>query len=114
LPRRLRHWLNLLLYSWRAIGPGRIARRLLPYSVDAEARTSDSGFDARFGTETNLALTPGDAGIPALRRRGATMYLPSMDADLAAMIEALAWDPRGSTFVDIGSGKGRAVFLAAM
>ncbi len=113
----LRHWFNLLAYSWRAIGPRRLVQRLLPYSTDREARSVDSGFDGRYGTETNAALTPGEAAIPLARRIGATMYLPSMDADLDAMLDALAWSPEliaQSTFMDIGSGKGRAVFLAAM
>jgi SAM-dependent methyltransferase len=111
------HWMRLLAYSWRAVGPRRIARQLLAYSTDAEARSSDSGFDARFGTDTTRELTPGEAALPPDRRSGATMYLPSMDCDLGAMLDALAW-PAGligdATFVDIGSGKGRAVFLAAM
>ena len=113
----LRHWLHLLTYSWRAIGPRRIASTLLPYSTDPEARNVDSGFDARFGTETNLAVTPAEAELPRARRPGATMYLPSMDADLEAMFAALRWPGElieQSTFLDIGSGKGRAVFLAAM
>lgn len=117
LSSRLRHWLHLAIYSWRAIGPRRIAQRLLPYSVDREARRVDCGFDARFGTETNLELTPAEAALPPPRRRGATMYLPSMDGDLDAMLDALGWPAavvRRATFVDIGSGKGRAVFLAAM
>jgi SAM-dependent methyltransferase len=113
----LRHWFNLLTYSWKAIGPRRILQRLLPYSTDAEARNVDSGFDARYGTETNAGVTPDEAGIPPPRVRGATMYLPSMDGDLDAMLDALAWSRallEQATFVDIGSGKGRAVFLAAM
>lgn len=111
------HWMRLLAYSWRAVGPRRIARTLLAYSTDPEARTSDSGFDARFGTDTTRELTPGEAALPVDRRDGATMYLPSMDCDLGAMLDTLAWPDallRAATFVDIGSGKGRAVFLAAM
>jgi SAM-dependent methyltransferase len=45
------------------------------------------------------------------------MYLPTMDQDLDTMLAALPWSKalrRSSAFVDIGSGKGRVVFLAAM
>jgi SAM-dependent methyltransferase len=115
--KKLRHWLSLAIYSWRAIGPRRIAKKLLAYSTDPEARTCDSGFDARFGTDTTRELTPEEAALPAGRRAGATMYLPSMDRDVDAMLDALAWPEarvRAATFVDIGSGKGRAVFLAGM
>lgn len=115
--KKLRHWLSLALYSWRAIGPRRIATKLLAYSTDPQARTCDSGFDARFGTDTNSELTPEEAALPTSRRSGATMYLPSMDSDVDAMLGALGWSAaqlRGATFIDLGSGKGRAVFLAAM
>lgn len=115
--RKLEHWLSLLVYSLRAIGPLSIARTLVAYASDSEARETDSGFDARFGTETNQKLTPGEAALPDTRRSGATMYLPSLGCDLDAMLDALAWPEsriRATSFVDIGSGKGRAVFLAAM
>jgi SAM-dependent methyltransferase len=115
--RTIWHWVRLAAYSWRALGPRVIARKLLAYSVDRNARTTDSGFDARFGTDTTRELTPGVAALPAARRPGATMYLPSMDCDVHAMLDALSWPAelvRRATFVDIGSGKGRAVFLAAM
>ncbi|MBK7194900.1 MAG: class I SAM-dependent methyltransferase [Myxococcales bacterium] len=115
--RHLRHLWSIIAYSWRAIGPRRIATRLLAYSTDAAARGADSEFDARFGTDTTTGLTPAEAALPADRRRGATMYLPSMDDDLDAMLAALAWPDeqiRRATFIDVGSGKGRALFLAAM
>ncbi|MBK9032186.1 MAG: hypothetical protein IPL61_12855 [Myxococcales bacterium] len=71
--RHLRHLWSLVAYSWGAIGPRRIASRLLAYSTDAAARAADSGFDARFGTDTTTALTPAEAALPAGRRRGATI-----------------------------------------
>ena len=36
--RHLRHLWSIIAYSWRAIGPRRIATRLLAYSTDAAAR----------------------------------------------------------------------------
>ncbi len=71
--RHLRHLWSIIAYSWRAIGPRRIATRLLAYSTDAAARGVDSEFDARFGTDTTTGLTPAEAALPAARRRGATM-----------------------------------------
>jgi SAM-dependent methyltransferase len=113
----LKHKLNLLTYSWRAIGGRRLVTNLVRYSIDAEARSVDTGFDARFGTDTNAELTPAEAQLPPDRQVGATLYLPSHDQDLAAMLGGLAWTDAQlseATFVDIGSGKGRVVFLAAM
>ena len=111
------HLFNLLVYSWRTVGPRAMVHNALRWASDAEARNVDSGFDARYGTDTNAHLTPGEAQIPAQRRRAATMYLPTMDQDLEAMLRALAWSDKlqqRSSFVDMGSGKGRVVCLAAM
>lgn len=113
----LKHRIHLLAYAWRTIGPATMLRNTLRWSLDGEARNANSDFDARFGTDTTAELTPSEAGIPAERRRFATMYLPSLDEDLGAMLAALAWPAalvQEATFVDIGSGKGRVVLLAAM
>jgi SAM-dependent methyltransferase len=112
----LKHRLHLLAYTWRKLGPAML-RHTLRWPLDGEARNSNSGFDARFGTDTTAALTPVEAELPAGRRDGATMYLPSLDQDLDAMVAALDWPEalaQATTFVDIGSGKGRVVMLAAM
>ncbi len=113
----IHHALRLFGYSWRAIGPRTLMRSALRLRVDPDAYAVDSGFDGRFGTDTDRKLTPAEAGLPPDRRRHATMYFPTMDQDLAAMLAALAWPERAlasSTFIDIGSGKGRVVLLAAM
>jgi SAM-dependent methyltransferase len=113
----LRHQLHLLTYSWRALGPRTLLRDTLRYWRDREARNHDASFDARFGTDTTTEVTPAEGDLPADRRPGATMYMPSHDGDLDRMLTALGWseaDLRAATFLDIGSGKARVVFLAAM
>ena len=113
----IRHALRFLVYSVRAIGPLRSASGSLRLLTDPGARAHDNGFDVRFGTETTAGMTPAEGGLPYSRRRDATMYLPTRDEDFAAMLEALGWSPSElaeATFVDLGSGKGRVVFLAAM
>ncbi len=115
--RSIRHRLALFTYSWHAIGPASMLRNSVRWSADAEARAVDSGFDARYGTDTNADLTPGEADILIDRHHAATMYLPTMDQDLAAMLAALPWPEslrRDATFIDLGSGKARVVLLAAM
>jgi len=115
--RNLRHRLHLFGYSWHAVGPWVMLANALRWSSDPEARAVDSGFDACHGTDTCAELTPGEAAIPAERRGTATMYLPTMDHDLEAMLAALAWPAEllaRAAFVDLGSGKGRVVLLAAM
>lgn len=113
----LKHRLHLLAYAWRTVGPATLLRNTLRWSLDADVRNNESSFDVRFGTDTTAELTPTEAAIPAERRDGATMYLPSVEQDLEAMLEALAWPASlisQATFVDIGSGKARVVLLAAM
>lgn len=115
--KRISHKLNLLTYSWRAVGPGTMLRHSIRWAADAEARNFDSGFDDLYGTDTNAEVTPREAAIPTERRNDATMYLPTHDGDVDTILAALPWaEPRrrDSTFVDLGSGKGRVVFLAAM
>jgi SAM-dependent methyltransferase len=113
----LRHWVHLVTYSWLVLGPRMIAKNLYKLALDPGAGHEPSGFDARWGTDTESELTPAEAQMPADRRTAATMYLPTLDRDLDAMLEGLAWPEaliKSSTFVDIGSGKGRVVLLAAM
>lgn len=114
---RLWHRLQLLAYTWRKIGAWGLLRVSLRWTADREARRLDTGFDELHGTDTASDLTPREAAIPAARRRDATMYLPTHDGDVEAMLGALAWPDallRQTTFVDIGSGKGRVVLIAAM
>ncbi len=114
---RIRHLAHLLAYSWRALGARKIARNLVAWLRDRDARDHGDEFDARFGTDTATSMTPAEAGIPGSRRGDAVMYLPTAERDLAAMLESLGWDDAllaETTFVDVGSGKGRVVLLAAM
>lgn len=114
---RLRHALRFYAYSLGVLGPRVIARNLFGLLADPAARRVDSGFDDRWGTDTNAELTPSEARLPAHRRRAATAYLPTLDEDLGAMLDGLGWPAermQEATFIDIGSGKARVVMLAAM
>lgn len=110
------HLVHLLRYSIKTLGPLAMARGSLRWVRDPAARNVDSGFDSRYGTDTNADLTPLEARLPLARRATATMYIPSMDCDVRSLLNALPWTDAlraSSTFIDLGSGKGRAVFLAA-
>ncbi len=113
----VRYHLARLVHASRTLGLGPTLRRCLRWCFDPEARAVDSGFDARYGTDTGGHLAPGHLALPIARRATATMYLPTMDGELQAMLGALPWSVahrRHATFVDLGSGKGRVVLLAAM
>jgi hypothetical protein len=114
---RLRHLFHFFAYSISAIGPRRLAGGSLRLLADHDARSHDEAFDTRFGTDTTTGLTPLEADLPVARRSAATMYLPTHCEDFAAMLSALAWPQpllAQTTFIDVGSGKGRVVLLAAM
>lgn len=73
-----------------------------------------AAFDARYGTDTvepvaldALTVVDGDASE-------GRMYVGSPPCVLRYALPALAPDPAGATFVDMGSGKGRALMLAAL
>ena len=113
----LRHRLALFTYSWRALGLVPMVRGARAWLAESAARASGSAVDDVYGTDTGGRLAPGEVDIPAARRATATMYLPTNDHDLAAMLAALPWPAarrRRATFVDLGSGKGRVVLLAAL
>lgn len=93
--------------------PGPLLRKARHARVILHARASDR-FDRTYGTDTvaaaqlaDLTVAEGDAGE-------GRMYVGSPPAVLRHCIPALVPDPSGMTFVDMGSGKGRALMLAAL
>src|SRR5580692_4687521 len=112
-----RHLFRFLAYSIRSMSPLRLATGSVRLLADPAARDHDASFDVRFGTDTTRGMTPVEASVPPSRQRVATMYLPTRDEDFATMLAALGWEPtklEQCTFLDLGSGKGRVVLLAAM
>jgi SAM-dependent methyltransferase len=70
-------------------------------------------FDRKHGTDTS-----GRKPVFLMRTRSAnvafgTRYHPVVEADLNDALAQLPLDPRAFAFVDVGSGKGRAVLMAA-
>ncbi len=93
--------------------PGPLLRKARHARVLLHARESEA-FDRRHGVDTvaaaqiaELTVAEGDAGE-------GRMYVGSPPAVLRNCIPVLAPDPSGMTFVDMGSGKGRALMLAAL
>lgn len=112
---RLRHWLRLTWFSYQKLGLWRLLRAR---SIAHLRRTTapDDDFDRTYGTDTAESLTPSEAAITGEAAQHAWTYTPIASADFHRMIadlglarEALS----GYTFIDLGSGKGRAVLLAA-
>jgi SAM-dependent methyltransferase len=73
----------------------------------------DRRFDAQFAVETS-GVTPLSAlHITGNNRRFGVNHIASDPDELERALDSLPHDLKGLTFVDLGSGKGRAVLLAS-
>jgi SAM-dependent methyltransferase len=112
---RLLHWLRLTWFSYQKLGLVRLIRsRCIAHLRRKTARYDD--FDHTYGTDTAESLTPTEAAITGEAARHAWTYTPIESADFHRMIADLGLAREALTaytFIDIGSGKGRAVLLAA-
>lgn len=77
-------------------------------------RQIDEAFDRRFGVDTAAEIALTDAGISAPdARRGHGLYRPAWEEIVRGALDRLAVDLGRFTFVDYGSGKGKALLLAS-
>ena len=70
-------------------------------------------FDAKAGTDTAGPEELAKYDISIEERKFAVRYEPVTEAGFRSIIECLVPEPRDYRFVDIGSGKGKALVLAA-
>src|SRR6185436_12939628 len=70
-------------------------------------------FDQQFGTETSIHIPLSELDIQSPNYAFGVEYSPVMPSRLQAAIECLQIDHARFTFVDLGSGKGRGLLLAA-
>ena len=77
-------------------------------------RTLDEAFDRRFGVDTAGEIPLSDVGIAdADIERGHGQYRPVWSDAFHEALRTVHADFRRFTFIDYGSGKGKALFLAA-
>lgn len=74
----------------------------------------DRDFDARFGTDTQGEIPAEHLALDRAVGIQSFAYEPTDPAAFRVMIERLRIAPREYTFVDLGSGKGRALLLATL
>jgi SAM-dependent methyltransferase len=74
----------------------------------------DRDFDARFGTDTQGEIPAEHLAHERAIASQSVSYEPTDPAAFRVMIEHIPIAPREYTFVDLGSGKGRALLLAAL
>ena len=72
----------------------------------------DPLFDWRFGTETSRVVYGNELEASLVNRRHAVSYQPTKARPFQDLLRRLDL-PAGGTFVDVGSGKGRVLLLAA-
>jgi SAM-dependent methyltransferase len=70
-------------------------------------------FDRRYGVETAATVGLAELGDGLANRDQANHYGAIDAGDFRALVRRARIDPRQFTFVDLGSGKGRALILAA-
>jgi SAM-dependent methyltransferase len=89
-------------WAWRRLKPSNIAER-----------RREHAFDREFGIETASPLTRGQLEAEWKDPKSPTGYQAVSQVIFNEMITSLPIDPASFCFMDIGSGKGRALVLAA-
>lgn len=70
-------------------------------------------FDTRHGTDTSRIMPAWNFSVASANLRFAVRYQTVPEKDIIAAVRALDIDPTKFTFVDLGSGKGKALLVAA-
>ncbi len=76
-------------------------------------RQMERDFDRRYHVDTAGTISQGALDVGNRNQLFATRYEPIAVVDFAALLAGTGLDCADATFVDLGSGKGRAVLLAA-
>lgn len=91
-----------------------IGRRGLMTTLRVVGSTiADAGFDRRYGTETAGVVDSDQFESTLANRAHAVRYRATRARPFGALLRRLRL-PAGSTFVDVGSGKGRVLMLASL
>lgn len=113
--------LSRALRAFRRLGPGGFAAllvanlRLLASGRYGEHRYAyDPSFDREHGVDTSGTVPPEEFDVPERLKRGAVRYEP-VEPDFFDHVVGRApiVDRSRSLFIDLGSGKGRGLLLAA-
>ena len=103
-------------HGWRMFGPllfrniSYHGKRLLSKDLREQGRSS---VDDIPGVETHRSVSLSALGTINDNSKGAQPYQPISEAAFNTIIQTLPFQPAELAFVDLGSGKGRALLLAA-
>lgn len=76
-------------------------------------RTTSKRFDKRFGVDTEGIIIPDELDISGRRKEQAIQYQPTSSVTFGLVLSELPIEYEKYVFVDYGSGKGRALLMAA-
>jgi SAM-dependent methyltransferase len=99
--------------SLRAEGLWRTSVRVLGHIAYLRNRWMDRGFDRRFGTDTCGVIPPEQLDLEGEHARGANRYEPIQLSVFRRIMRDLPVHHPDYAFLDLGSGKGRALLLAS-
>lgn len=103
-----------LIKHIRLHGIRRTIATAVEYADDTYRDWVDAGFDRKYGTDTSGIIDDmNELGVHTRNREHACGYQGIQIPIFRRIMADLGVDPRGLVFVDFGSGKGRAVMLAA-
>lgn len=103
-------------HGWRMFGPLLLyninyhGKRLLSKNLRGQDRSS---VDDIPGVETHRSVSLSALGTINDNSKGAQPYQPISESAFNAIVKTLPFHPAELAFVDLGSGKGRALLLAA-
>ncbi|HEY6270847.1 MAG TPA: class I SAM-dependent methyltransferase [Terriglobales bacterium] len=109
IPLAVRYWQQRLAYSMRYRG---VAGTLEHAWRFLQFRIGDWSFDRRYGVETSERVHPAQFGISPFLAANSEEYRP-VPAAFQGVLRSLRIEYPDWVFVDLGAGKGRALFLAA-
>ena len=99
--------------SLRTQGLWRTCKRVGGHLAYLRNRWIDRGFDRRHGTDTSGVIASSELQLRGEHAAGANDYEPIQLPVFRAIMRDLPLDHARYAFVDFGSGKGRALLLAA-
>lgn len=78
-----------------------------------DEKQAKHAFDLKYGTDTSGVVELGALDLPEDRLRHAVRYQSAIIEVFAQILEALPISHQAFTFIDLGSGKGRALLIAS-
>jgi hypothetical protein len=106
------HWFARKLSTMAELGVRGSLDRLLTKAEVLSYDVQDRWFDLEHGTDTAQHVQLADLDIRSENRQRGGRYAPTPTRDFKKLMNTLDF-PRGSVFVDLGSGKGKTLMMAA-